>query len=170
MNTHASFSISFVISVEIIYGFLLFAIQQKRNCYSSLICDCRNGQSEHVWNYLLKYNVFVLVIGEKVCVVWDWVQTPTYTHSRWSVREWLSEMVLLDYYVFMCTLRLREKESSGVPRLMFVFCRSACSVVSYVCCINTTGGCCVFWLVGLITCYVHWATHKQTHTHTDVFL
>lgn len=83
MNTHASFSLSFVKSV-IIYGFILVAIQQKRNCYSSLICDCRTGQSEHVWNYLLKYNVFVLVIGEKVCVVWDWVQTPTYTHSRWS--------------------------------------------------------------------------------------
>ncbi len=117
-----------------------------------------------MWNYLFKYNVFVLVLGEKVCVVWDWVQTPTYTHSRWSVREWLSEIILLDYYVFMCTPR--EKESSGVPRLMFVFCRSACSVVSSVCCINTTGGCCVFWLVGFLACSVHWATHTHTHART----
>lgn len=140
---------------------------KKWNYYSDFICDCCSGQYEHVLSYLFKYNVFVLVIGEKVCVCGLGLSTDSYTHihthtdahSRWSVREWLSEMVLLDCYVFMCTPRQKKKEYSGVPRLMFVFCRSACSVVSYVCSINTTGVCCGLLLPCAVS--LHWAAHKH---------
>lgn len=143
-----------------------------------MICDCSNGQSEHVLNYLFKYNVFVLVIGKKVYVVWDWVQTPTHTHTHMHTADGVSESDSVRWFcwiiMYLCVHRDRERKN-------FLECQGWClsfvgqlAALSRTCVALTQPECAVYFdscgFVNLCCVFVLNSTQTHTHTHTDDFL